>query len=482
MLEALGVDNYGINAVVGGIVAMSSIVTISMSVAISRYITFTLGRGDENYLRVMFSTAVNAQIIMSLLAVIILEICGLWFLNTIANIPIGRMHAANWVFQCSLINLVLGLIGAPYNSLIIAHERMSIYAYVSIVDVIFRLAICYVILCFKGDRLILLAILQVLVSLGTFIFYRWYCGTNFKSAKYCIKLFDKNLIKDLTKFSGWNLLNNSTWILATTGINLLVNVYFGVVFNASRAIATTVNSSVQSFVRNFTVSFTPQITKNYASGKVDEAILLTTRGAKFTWLMTYVFIVPIFMSANELLELWLGEVPPYASLFLRFTLFESLTAISSNQLFQLILADGHLKKVNIQNAIFTGLIFPLVWISYKVGFPVWSSYIICIIFFFFLNFIFLYNLKDLINLNIKIYISNSLKPCLIVSIASFVIPALASQFFHPGIVRFIIISLISIIWTLYCCYKFGLSMQERIFFTNKLKSIFSRLNGITDNC
>ena len=468
MLEALGVDNYGINALVGGIVGMSSIITVSMSVAIGRYISYALGQNDKQRLKTMFSTAINAQAIMALVAVIVLEIGGLLFLNTAAKIPEGRMFAAHWVFQCSIICLIFSLISAPYNSLIISHERMSVYAYMSIFDVITKLLICYALLWFGGDRLILLAALQVFLSMSTRLFYGWYCGRNFEEAHYSFKIFDKKLIKELTVFSGWNLMNNSTWILSTQGINLLVNVFFGVVFNAARAIAETVNNAVQAFVRNFTVSFTPQITKKYAAGDVDDAIHLATRGAKFTWLMTYVFIVPICMEADTLLKLWLGETPPETALFLRLALFESLAAISSNQMFQLILADGRLKKVNIQNAIVTGMVFPTVWAAYKLGAPVWISYLICIFFFLSLNIVFLINLKEMIGLNIRMYFDRCLKPCFLVSLASFLLPLLLIKFFHPGITRVILITPISVIWTLFCCFVMGLSDQERNFVKDKV--------------
>lgn len=480
MLEALGVDNYGINAVVGGIVGMSSIITVSMSVAISRYIAYALGQNDKKRLKIMFSTAINAQAIMAIIAVIVLEIGGLLFLNTTANIPAGRMYAAQWVFQCSIICLVLSLISTPFNSLIISHERMSIYAYISIFDVVFKLFICYTLLWYNGDRLILFSILQVISSICTRLFYGWYCGRNFEEAHYNIRIFDKKLIRELTVFSGWNLMNNCTWIFSTQGVNLLVNVFFGVVFNASRAIATTVNNSVQGFVRNFTVSFTPQITKKFAAGDIDDAIKLATRGAKFTWLMTYVFIVPICMEADTLLKLWLGMVPSETALFLRLALFESLAAISSNQMFQLILADGRLKKVNIQNAIVTGLIFPSVWIAYKLGAPVWVSYVICTFFFFTLNIVFLVNLKEMIGLNIALYIKRCIKPCLQVSIASFVLPLLVIRLLSPGIIRFVVITFISVIWTLFCCYSFGLDKGERDFVRNKVKTLYyNRLSKFT---
>lgn len=343
MLQALGVDDYGVNNVVGGIVAMSSLITGTMSQAISRYITFTIGQKDPERLKAMFSTSVNAQMVMSVLAVVVLEIFGLWFLNSQANIPEGRMTAAHWVFQCSLISLVISLISSPYNALLVAHEHMGIYAYTSIAEVSLKLIIVFLIVSYDGDRLILLSVLSVCVGLGMRIFYGWYCSKHFEESEYNPRIFDKGLLKELTVFSCWNLLNNGAWVFATQGVNMLINVFFGVAYNAARGIAQTVNGAVQSFVGNFTMAFSPQITKSYAAGEKEYAIHLANRGTKFAWLMMYIFIVPVCCEAETLLWLWLGQVPEWSVLFLRFAMFESLAVSSGGNLFRLIQADGKVK-------------------------------------------------------------------------------------------------------------------------------------------
>lgn len=385
MLQALGVENYGINAVVGGIVGMSALITSTMSQAISRYITYALGKGEKEGLKTMFSTSISAQIVMALVVVLVLEVVGVWFLNSGANIPEGRMEAANWVLQCSIVSLIISLVGSPFGALIIAHERMAIYAYMSIVDVTLKLVICFVIMAYGGDRLILLALLQVAIAFGMQIFYGWYCGRNFEEAHYNPQVFDKGLMKELTAFSGWNLMNNGAYVFATQGVNMLINVFFGVVYNASRSVAMTVNGAIQSFVGNFTIAFSPQITKSYAAGDTSYAVHLVIKGTKFTWLMMYIFIVPVFMEADILLQLWLGEVPEQAALFLRFAMFESLAVSSGQNLFKLIQADGHVKKYTIHAAITAGFIFPLTWLSFYLGAPVWTAYLIFIIIFLILN-------------------------------------------------------------------------------------------------
>ena len=474
MLQALGVDNYGVNNVVGGIVAMSSLITGTMSQAVSRYITYALGKGDRGQLKIMFSTAVNAQVVLSIIAIIVLEIGGLWFLNTVAQIPQGREDAAFWVFQCSLISLAISLVSSPYNALLVAHERMEIYAYTSIAEATLKLAICFIIMAYSGDRLILLAILTVLVGLGMRLFYGWYCGKNFEESHYSPKIFDKGLLKELTVFSGWNLLNNGAYTFATQGVNMLINVFFGVAYNAARGIAITVNSAVQSFVGNFTIAFSPQITKLYASGDKSYAIFLGNRGTKFSWLMMYVFIVPICCEADSLLNLWLGKAPEWSALFLRFAMFESLVVCTGQNLFRLIQADGHVKKYTVHAAITAGFIFPLTWIAYLLGAPVWLSYVIFIIDFLVLNLVRFYDIKKLMPFSIRQHIKEVLIPCMLVSVTSFIVPLCVCYYVAPSNMRFLVNIPICVFWTVLCCLLFGLSKNEREFVLSKAKPIVSR--------
>lgn len=469
MLQALGVDNYGINNVVGGIIGFSSLITGSMSGAISRYLTYSIGQGDKERVKIMFSTSVNAQILMSVIAVIILEIFGLWFLNNEANIPEGRMIAAHWVFHCSILSLVIGLIISPYNALLVAHERMGIYAYTSIAEVAFKLVTVFLILSYDGDRLILLSILSVLVGFIMCIFYGWYCKKNFEEASYNPRVFDKVLLKEITVFSGWNFFDNGAWIFATQGVNMLVNIYFGVAFNAARGIAQTVNTSVQSFVVNFTMAFSPQITKSYASGNQNYAIYLTCNSSKIIWLMTFIFLVPVCCEAETLLYLWLGNIPKYSAFFLRFAMFESLSVAFGNNLFKLIQADGNVKIYTIHAIILLSMIFLLSWLLYSLGAPVWSAYLVFIIDFMILNLIRLYNIKRLMSFSIFKFIKEIIFPCITVSILAFTLPLIICNYMEPSVLRFFINVPISIVWTCVCCMAFGLSKNERLFLWNKIK-------------
>lgn len=461
MLQALGIENYGINSVVGGIVAMSSLITSTMSAAIQRYLTYGLGRGDKNKLKLTFSTAVTVQIVMSAIVVLALETIGLWFLNCKAQIPDGRMYAANWVLQCSIMSLVVGLISTPYNAVIVAHEKMSIYAYTSIAEAVLKLAICFAIMMFGGDRLILFAILQVFIGIGIRLFYGWYCGRNFGEAHYCIKVFDKGLLKELAVFSGWNMFGNTVYVFNTQGVSMLINVFFGVVYNAAQGVANAISSCIEQFVTNFTVAFNPQITKMYAAKEYEQCYRLVNRGSRLTFMLMLIFFVPAFIEADTLLALWLGEVPEMAALFLRFILFNSLTMLFTQPLYTLIQAQGNIKRYTIEVA-FVGIgMFPFVWFAYKMGAPVWVSYPIAIATRVFTVIVRLKTLDRLTTYKWKTFVTDVLCKIMIVFILAFTIPYSFTYFFEDTVLRFLIMVPSSVIWVGFVLFTFGLETNER---------------------
>lgn len=474
LLEALGIDNYGIQNAVGSIIGFSSIITGAMTQAGSRYITYALGRDNLAGQRRVFATAVNAQILLALISIGALETFGLWWLNCEASIPEGRMYAANWVFHASVITLAISLITVPYSSCIVAHEKFSLYAYTGIVDVILKLAIVYAILNYGGDRLILYSSLGVFVCLGMSTFYCIYSHDHFPEARYRPAV-DRSLLKEMTQFSGWNMLNHSSWIMCTSGVNMLVNTFFGVVYNAARGVAATVNGAVQTFVGTFTTAFVPQITKSYAAGDYDYCYVLVNRGIRYTWLLMYVFIVPVFVEAETLLGLWLVEVPPMSVLFLRFALFESLALSSGQSLLTLIQADGNVKKYTVCAALYAGLIFPLVWIGFRLGAPVWAAYPVFIFIFFTINIIRLWILSQNTTYDWHTYVNDVLRLCLPVSIVSFVLPLLVSHYWQPSLLRFFVVSAVSVIYTCVVIYLMGLKPDERVLLREKVRVLSTRM-------
>lgn len=461
MLQALGVDNYGINNVVGGIVAMSSLITGAVSSTITRFITYALGEGDKLRMRAVFSNSINVMLIISGVAVLFLETIGVWFLNTQADIPAGRMIAAHWVLQCSIVTLVLNLISSPYSATIVAHEHMSIYAYMSIVDVILKLGVCFAILAFEGDRLILFALLNVAVALGMRLFYSWYCQRHFDEAQYNYKLFNKSFLREMTQFTGWFVIGNAVWVFNTQGLNMLINVFFGVVLNAARGVALTVTHAITTFVNNFTVAFVPQITKSYALGDRERLLFLVFQGTKFTWFLIFIFIIPVFWEADMLLKIWLGEPPEHSSLFLRFALFESWSMVISFALHNTILASGQLKRVQIRIAAYTSLIFPVTWLCFKFGAQAWFAYVVFIVLNTTSKGFTLYELKRIIDFPVMDFLKKCVLQCTIVTIIAFMLPGVLVILIPQSLNRFLIVIPVAVIWTLLCEYCLGLNGAEK---------------------
>lgn len=467
MLEALGIDNYGIQNVVGGIVAFSSLIVGTTAAASSRYITYALGEGILDKMRNVFTTVANVQILMGITAVVFLEIGGVWFLNYYANIPEGRMVAANWVLQCSILTTFVGLVSTPYTACIIAHERMSIYAWMSIVDAAIKLLICYLVMWYNKDRLILYATLLASVQIVMTLFYAIYSRVNFEEVRYQFKI-DKALLKEMASYSGWNLFGNTSWIFNTQGVNMLINVFFGVAYNAARGVANTVNGCIQGFVDNLMIAFRPQITKSYASGELSYCKMLTSRSTKFTWLLMLIFLVPVCLEAKMLLSIWLVDVPPMAVIFLQLVMFDTLALKYCNPLLTLIQATGKVKRYTVAACLYGCVIFPFTWIAYKLGAPVWSTYPISIFIRFTIVFIRLHSLKGLIDFNGSQYLKESVLPGIICTILAFA-PFIPFVLFWPdSLSRFFILVPLSIIWTLVVIYYIGLNKREKQFVAEKI--------------
>lgn len=474
MLEALGIDNYGIKNVVGSIVGFSGLLTGAMSAAGSRFITYALGKGNIDEMKDVFRSSFHVQLLISLLIILLLETIGIWFLRCEANIPTGRMFAAQFVLQTSIFSLIIGLLAVPYNSLIIAHERMSLYAYMSIVDVGLQLVTVLCILHASQDRLILLSALQLGCVMLLTVFYALYSRYNFKEARLSLA-FNWKRIKEICSFSGWTYIGNATWVFNTQGLNMLVNIFFGVVYNASRGISGTVNGCIQSFVNSFTMAFTPQITKSYAAEDKAYCYSLVNRGTRITCMLQILFMVPVFLEANNLLKIWLIDVPPMTSLFLRFALVESFVLSLSGSLMKLIRANGKIKRIVLETSIFSCLVFPLTWISFKFGMPVWTSYPIMIVIYSIIVFFYLKECSRLTTYNWKSYITAVVKPNLMVIALSLTPFLIIYPYLNETLLRFFIMVPISVLWTAISIYIWGLDDNEKSYVKQKFMFIKNRI-------
>lgn len=460
ILDVLGISDYGIYNVVGGVIAMFSFLSNSFSTSVSRYITVALGEGDKVKLNTVFSTSVNVQVLMSIIIVVLAEIIGLWFLRAKINLPDGRLGAAQWVFQCSLLAFLVNLISVPYNATIIAHERMNAFAYISILEAVLKLLIVFLLYKLPFDKLKTYAILTLVVSMVIRFVYRHYAKNNFEESKYHY-VYDKDLTKKMFSFAGWNVVGNGAWILNTQGVNILINIFFGVTLNASRGIATQVDGVVQQFVSNFNTAFSPQLTKSYASGDMAYYHKLIIAGSKFTAFLLFFLIVPICLEAETILSLWLVEVPEYAATFVRFTLIGSCLVSIENPLFVANNATGKIKKYQMTISLLLLLIFSFTFVAFKLGFPVVTTYIIYVIVYLILCFVKPLVAQNNIGMPAVMYFKEVLLRVFIVGVLVFLTPWLITKAQEPGVLRSLETIISSVVSTAFFVYFIGLKREER---------------------
>jgi O-antigen/teichoic acid export membrane protein len=470
ILNILGIEDYGIYNVVGGVVTMFSVFTISLSAAISRFITFELGQNNKERLSVIFSTSVNLLLLLSLIVVLAIEVVGVWFLNVKLNIPASRIDAANWVMQCSIIIFVLNLVSVPYNASIIAHERMGAFAYISILEVALKLVVAYSLYISSLDKLKTYAVLLVSVALVIRLVYGLYCRRHFSECKYRM-VYDKSFLKEMGRFTGWNLMGSGVYIFNTQGVNIITNLFFGVSVNAARGIAMQVDGIIKQFVTNFTTALNPQITKSYASDNMDYMFTLVCKGAKYSYFLMFFFVVPFIYETNLILKLWLNNVPEYAPLFLRLTVIGTLCDILGNSTANAAWATGNVRRYYIYVGSVGCLVFPLSYLAFACGLPAYASYLIFIFIYVILIFIKLYIIKGLINFPIGKFNKEVLMRIIPVSVLAFLLPGVFYFNMNASFLRLLLVALSSTLSIVVCGYIVGLEPSERKMITCKLYAL-----------
>lgn len=472
ILDQLGVDDYGIYNVVGGFVAMFSVISSALSSSISRFITFELGRGDIKRLTTIFSTSVNIQLGLCSIILVLGEAIGIWFVNTRMNIPPDRIIAANWVFQCSILTFCINLISVPYNSCIIAHEKMSAFAYISILEAALKLLICYMLIVSPVDKLIAYSLLMLFVAILIRFVYGMYCTRNFEECKYRI-CYEKEIVKEMTGFAGWSFFPNVAWIFNTQGVSVLINLFFGVALNAARGIASQVESAVMMFVRNFTTALNPQITKYYANGDKENMFLLMCRGTKFTYFLTLLMVLPLFLETEYVLQLWLKEVPTHTVIFVQLSIIGSIINNIGNTCYTACQATGNIKRYSIVVTTVGFLVFPLTWLGFKLGLPVESTYMIYILVYICVSIACMLMTRWLLQFPLSMFLRKALLPMVWVTILSSIIPTLLSLRMESSFVRFIIICMVSVLSTCAAIYLTGLSKHEKRIIIDKMLKVVS---------
>ena len=466
ILQTLGVEDYGISSVVGGVISMFTFINAAMVSSTQRYLNFELVRGDANQLRSVFSTSLQIHALIALAIIVLSETVGLWFLNEKLVIPEARMNAAMWVYQCSILSCAVSIMSTPYNAVIVAHEKMSAFAYISILDVSLKLLVVYLLVVLPFDKLIILAILNLLVQLFIRYIYTIYCHRHFPESYFQFR-FNKTLFKEMFGFAGWSFWGNLAAILYTQGLNMMLNIFFGPIVNAARGIAVQVQSAVQQFVGGFQTALNPQITKNYASNNLPQMHSLMFRSARFSFLLLFFLSLPVLMETNFILTLWLKTVPDDAVIFTQIMICISLIYTTANPC---VIANQATGKVKIYQMVVGGillLILPISYVVLKLGAPAYSVFIVHFCIESLAQFSRMYMLRKLIHLPLWQYMKNIYIPIVSTVVIAIILPLVVRMQVAEGWLRFLAVGFTCVLSVGASSYFIGFTKQERVFFLDK---------------
>jgi Membrane protein involved in the export of O-antigen and teichoic acid len=475
ILKALGITDFGIYNAVGGIIAMFGFISSSLSNATSRFITIAIGRGDQSYTNRTYGNIKVMYYILCVVIVLFAETVGLWFLFNKMTIPADRMSAAFWVYQYSVLSSVVGFISVPYNSAIIAHERMSAFAYISLLDATLKLVICFLLQMSPYDKLIVYATLLFFVGVIDRIIYAVYCNKRFEEVHAPARI-DKEQLREILTMSGWSLSGNLFWILNTQGVNLILNVFFGPVVNAARGIAMQVQGVMGQFVTNFQTAINPQITKSYANVEYDRMHSLLHLSSKFSYFLMLLMSVPVFIEAPIILKWWLGTIPDNTIVYLRIILLYSVFATLANPLWIAVLATGKLKKYQLWDNMVQALVLPISYIAFKYFHAAsYWVFIILLVAEIVEIFVRVWVVLPLINHKYLDYIREVVIPLVLVSFVAPLVPLALSNYLSTNeVVEFFMISVISVLSSFLFIWLLGMKRSERGYFVEFLKKRYKK--------
>ena len=477
VLERLGVNDYGIYNVVGGVVTMFSIVSASLSSAISRFLTFELGKGNISKLRVIFSTSLMIQLAIGLIVAVLVEGIGVWFLNAKMNIAPERLGAANWVLQCSLVTFIINMISLPYNASIIAHEKMQAFAYVSFLEAFLKLGIAFLLFVPLFDTLEYYAVLLVVSSAIVRWVYGLYCRRNFEECKFQ-RVFDKKLLKEMLSFSGWNFIGSTSGILRDQGVNIVMNIFCGTAVNAARGVAVQVNTIVSSFSNNFMIAVNPQIIKSYAIGELEHMFILSNRSSRFSYYLLFLISFPVILAAPYVLGIWLTVVPDHTVIFMRLILILGMSEALSLPLQFINQATGNIKLYQLTVGGLQLLNFPISYLALYFGMNPSITFVIAIIISQICMFARLGILHKTVRMSVESFLKDVYTNVMLVSIVAVPIPLLYVAL-NPAdnFPSFMLSTVISLLCSIFSVLFVGCGKNER----EKLFSLITRRLKIKKN-
>lgn len=464
VLDALGVEDYGVYNVVGGVVAMFSMLSGSLSSSISRFITFELGKGGNAKVIKVFSCSIQIQIILAAIILILGETIGLYFLTTKLIIPHERFFAAQWVYHLSLLTFVINLLSIPYNATIIAHEDMSAFALISILEVSGKLLIAYLIMVAPIDKLIFYSLLLTFNAIIIRLAYVLFCKRKYAECSFHL-VYDKEILKKMFGFAQWSFIGNSAGIMRNQGVNILLNLYGGPVINAANGIANQVCTAASSFSNNFIIAVNPQIIKSYSLNEVKQSALLVKNSSRMSFMLLLLIAMPILAECEYILSLWLKNVPQYTPEFVSLSLLMVLFESMSLPLISMQNATGRIRNYQIVVGILHLLNFPFSWIALRSGAHPTCVYIIGLMLVLICFYARLYMLKRIVRIiSIKDFTVDVFVRC----VAIFMLLYICIQVEKIFIMNKLIMLVLSLITTIAFVYSFGMKKKERAFLIDKI--------------
>jgi O-antigen/teichoic acid export membrane protein len=460
VLETLGAEDYGIYNVVAGVVTMFGFLSGSMATASQRYFSFEIGHGDYEQLERVFSLSFTIYVLIAALALLLAETAGLWFVANKLVLRPERRSAALWVYQSTVISFLFTILTAPYMAMIIAREDMNIYAYVSVVEVVLKLVIVFVLRFLLWDKLQLYGILLCVVTIIVTAVYRFICGRKYKECKFRF-YWNRVLFKEITGFTGWNMFGSLTTIIRNQAVTILLNQFFNPVIVAARGIALQVNGAVSSFSQNFSMALQPQIVKTYSAGEKDRMFRLITNGAKITWFLLFLFALPLVLEMPFVLSLWLKDPPEYTVVFTRLALIDVLVNSISFPLMTAAQASGKVKLYETVLGTIQLCCFVLIWIVLMLGSPAEASMLVSIGISGVMFFVRLLIVHRLVSYPLRYFFRGAFVQVCAVTAASVILPAAVYMLLKQSLIRLCVVIPASIVSICFWMYVIGLNTAER---------------------
>lgn len=475
VLNALGISDYGLYNVVSGIVLMLSFVNNTLASTTQRFLSYDLGSTDKNNTNNIFGTSMVLYIILCIIIFILSETIGLWYVNARLVIPEGRLIATNWIYQFSIASFIFTVLSAPYNACIIAHEKMDIYAYISIVESILKLGLIYLLLIVRCDRLILYGFFMMLLPISEYFFYRVYCRKYFAESHYVLKA-DKSTIKEYSQFIGWNMGAAISNVFMGQGVNLLLNAFFSVVINAARGIAYQVDRAVNTLVQNFYTAIRPQVVKSFAAGDYSEMYKLVFNSTRLGYYLMLIITIFFIERMDAILSLWLGKYPPETILFADLVLISNLIIVISQPFSMVVIASGKIAKYQLITSIINISVLPLSWIIIKYIHNYNVPFYVIIVSSILVSAWTIYRTYWIEKFDIKSFAKICMKMVVVTSIIS-IVSALVNRLLTNGIYGIVLMFALIMVISIASIWCIDLSKTERSFVRNYIHAKLNKSDG-----